>query len=205
MKGPCAAISARKARDVAEFARADAGMVTEEAREMRGLRKTEALAKLAEWRVLAHHRVQRTFHPHHIEIELWRDAERGLEQAEKLRAGQAGPPHELTDARVGIPATHGIHRAPDPPVAAHRAHAPDRVRKAAPGREPLDHRDHEIRQRLLMGPQGIRMRHHVGGKLQGELADARRNLTRGPLEEAGRTAGGPSRSELLQPFGLDIE
>src|SRR5258708_18579165 len=50
---PCAAISARKARDVAEFARADAGMVTEEAREMRGLRKTEALAELPKPRVLA--------------------------------------------------------------------------------------------------------------------------------------------------------
>src|SRR5258708_38929218 len=124
MKGPCTAISARKARDVAEFARVDAGMVTEEAREMRGLRKTEALAELPKRRVLAHHRIQRTFHPHHIEIELWRDAQRGLQQAEKLRAGQAGAPHELTDARGGNPATHGIHRAPRPPLAAHAGHPP---------------------------------------------------------------------------------
>src|SRR4029077_13342641 len=72
--GACAAISARKTRDVAEFAWADAGMITEEAREMCGLRKTEALAEFPERGVLPHPRVQRPFHPHDVEIELRRDA-----------------------------------------------------------------------------------------------------------------------------------
>ena len=56
-----------------------------------------------------------------------------------------------------------------------------------------------------MGVQSVRMRHHIGGKVQRELTDARRNLARWLLEEAGRTAGGPARPELLQPFRLDIE
>src|SRR6185436_1203603 len=56
-----------------------------------------------------------------------------------------------------------------------------------------------------MGVQRVRMRHHIGSKMQRELTDAQGNLARRLLEESGRTAGGPTRPEFLQPFGLDIE
>jgi len=60
-------------------------MIPEETREMRRLRKAKALAELAERCVLAHDSIERALHPDDIEIQLWRDAERGLEQAEELR------------------------------------------------------------------------------------------------------------------------
>src|SRR6478609_4513655 len=81
--------STRKTRDIAKLARADAGVIAEEAREMRRLRKAKTLAELAERCVLAHDSIERALHADDVEIELWRDAERGLEQAEELRAREA--------------------------------------------------------------------------------------------------------------------
>src|SRR5205814_2012753 len=87
-----------KARDVAELARAHPGVIAEEAREMRRLRKAEALAECAEGHILMHHRIEYLLHAYQIQIDLWRYAERSLEQAKKLRTRQARVLGELVDA-----------------------------------------------------------------------------------------------------------
>src|SRR4030081_2061773 len=72
-------------------------MIAKEAREVRGLRKSETHADVAELGIVVQHGLHRAFHPHDIEIDLRRHADRRLEQPEKVRPRQTGLPREIID------------------------------------------------------------------------------------------------------------
>src|ERR1700722_11402051 len=71
----CSAASTREPGDVAKLAGADTGVILEEAREMPGLGEAELLADVAEAVGLIEHRIDRLFHAHDVEVDLWRHAD----------------------------------------------------------------------------------------------------------------------------------
>src|SRR6202021_271295 len=151
----CDATSGREARDVAELARAHAGVVAEEAREMRWLGETKPCADIADIRGLMQYRVNRLLHPHHVQVDLGRHADRGFKQSEEMRARQSRFPGKGINA--GPPAG-GSHRGCNPanaPVARPGIQLPDRRRKTSPRGEAFDHRDHQIGQRRFMRGTGL--------------------------------------------------
>src|ERR1700722_15607365 len=123
----CSAVSARQTRDIPELARADAGMIAEEAREMSRLGKAELLADVAYARRLVQHRVDRLLHAHDVQIDFWGHADRGFEQPEEVRPRQARFLSKSIERNVA--SRFGPHRGrnlADAPVARRDVHLPDR-------------------------------------------------------------------------------
>src|ERR1700710_1037529 len=81
------AASARQPGYGAKFAGTHAGMVAEEASEMRRLGKAELVADVADARRLVQNRIDRPFHAHDVQVDLRRHPNRGFEQPEEMRAG----------------------------------------------------------------------------------------------------------------------
>src|ERR1700739_825686 len=141
----CSATSTRETGDIPELARADAGMIAKEPREVGRLGKAEALADITDAGGLVQHRVDRLFHAHDVQIDLWRHADRGFEQPEEVRPRQARFLCQglKRNALSGF-GPHRGHNFADAPVARCDVHFPDRSRKTPPRREALDHRDHQV-------------------------------------------------------------
>src|SRR5476651_1729976 len=75
----CDAASTREPGNLAKLARADAGVVAEEASEVRRLGKAQPGADVADARRLIEYRVDRLFHAHHVQVDLRRYPDRGFE------------------------------------------------------------------------------------------------------------------------------
>ena len=113
------ASSARQTGNVAEFARADAGMVPEEAGEMGRLGKAQLRADVVKRTCgrLSTRSTARSIRTH-VHIDFRRRADGGFEQPEEMRARQSGFLRQLRNA-VGLQPPHADGRdgAADAPIA----------------------------------------------------------------------------------------